>query len=188
MLVAAYQTLPPAQRDACAFALASSVLVVTVEAVKLSAARGLFTRDFTRKLMHIGVGPIFLLTWPLFSGVGLSHLWAAAVPLAMTLKFAATGLGLLRGSNAEMDIKTMSRTGSRSELLRGPLLYGLVFVCATLFAFRTVEAATSLMALCVGDGMADVVGRRLGKHKLPWSVQKRRAGLCGAEAAMCAGD
>jgi len=172
-LMGALEALPPTQRDVCAFALSSSVMLATVESVKLCASKGLFDRHFTRKLMHIAVGPIFLLLWPLFSGEGSSHLWAAAVPLAMTAKFALTGLGLL---DSEADVDAMSRTGQREELLRGPLLYGLVFVCSTALAFRTVASAASLMALCAGDGMADVIGRAVGTHKLPWSSRKSWAG------------
>ena len=91
----------------------------------------------------------------------------------MTLKFAATGLGLV-GSDAEVAL--MARSGDRAEILRGPLLYGIVFVVATLFGFRNITAAYALMCLCFGDGLADVIGRRYGHQKLPWSKKKSVAG------------
>ena len=157
-----------ASRDAQAFAATSLVMVTTVESVK--ALTGLLDRKLTRKIMHLAAGPIFLCMWPLFSRDG--KWWAAAVPLAMTLKFALTGIGLL---NLNADVEAMSRSGQPDELLRGPLIYGLVFSAATLLAFRRVVAAASLSALCAGDGMADVVGRRFGRSastKLPWSPRK----------------
>ena len=157
-----------ADRDVQAFAATSLVMVSTVESVK--ALTGLLDRKLTRKIMHLAAGPIFLCMWPLFSQNG--RWWAAAVPFFMTLKFALTGLGVLNVAN---DVEAMSRSGQPSELLRGPLVYGLVFTAATLLAFRRVVAAASLSALCAGDGMADVVGRRLGRSarmRLPWSPQK----------------
>ena len=68
----------------------------------------------------------------------------ACVPLAMTLKFALVGLGLL---DVEADVRTLSRSGDRRELLRGPLLYGVVFVVATALWFRELPASVALLAL-----------------------------------------
>mmetsp|Transcript_15318 Transcript_15318/g.46690 ORF Transcript_15318/g.46690 Transcript_15318/m.46690 type:complete len:193 (-) Transcript_15318:177-755(-) len=122
----------------------------------------------------MSAGPVFMLTWPWFGSTKTTKLWAAAVPAAMTAKFALTGLGVIR---QESEIKLMSRTGKKEELLRGPLLYGVVFTVATILGFRTPIAAGSLMALCAGDGMADIIGRRYGhSHKLPWSPRKSWAG------------
>lgn len=163
-------TLPLLSRDAQAFAASSLIMVATVESVK--ALTGFLDRKLTRKIMHLAAGPLFMLTWPFFSADRGARWWAAAVPLAMTLKFALTGLGLL---NIMGDVEAMSRSGTPSELLRGPLIYGLVFTAATVLAFRRVIAAAALMALCAGDGMADVVGRRYGgaqRMRLPWSPRK----------------
>ena len=57
----------------------------------------------------------------------------------------------------------MSRTGDRKELLRGPLCYGLIFALSTAVWWRESPLSViSLMLLCVGDGFADLVGRRYG--------------------------
>lgn len=166
----------PLSRDAQACLMSSLIMITTVECVK--ALTGLMDRKLTRKIMHLAAGPVFMLTWPFFSAEKSGRLWAAAVPLGMTLKFALTGLGVL---NIAGDVEAMSRSGERKELLRGPLIYGLVFTAATILAFREVIAAASLMALCAGDGMADVVGRRWGGAlgvKLPWSPRKSWPGSC----------
>ena len=124
----------------------------------------------------MSAGPVFMLTWPYFKGKESSWV-AACVPLAMTLKFAAVGLGWLKD---ETDLKTMSRSGAREELLHGPLLYGIVFVLVTGCFFRDLIAASALLALCFGDGFADMVGRNLGgRHRLPWSPRKSWAGSAG---------
>jgi dolichol kinase len=171
--IAATTKLP---HDAVAYAASAAIMVATVESVKVFARRGVLSSYLTRKLMHMAAGPVFILTWPFFKS-RRSGWVAAGVPLAMTLKFALVGLGILQGPIAEADVRTMSRTGRREELLRGPVLYGVVFVMTTGLFFRDMIAAAAMMALCFGDGMADVVGRRYGtKHKLPWSPRKSWAG------------
>lgn len=70
----------------------------------------------------------------------------------------------------------MQRTGDRTELLRGPLLYGLVIAALTALFWRDSPAgALGIAVLCAGDGMADIVGRRYGdSNKLFYSPQKAR--------------
>ncbi len=166
--------------DLVATAASAAIIVGAVELVKAAAARELLDRSSARKLMHVSVGPIFLLTWRFFSGGPNSPLCAALVPAAMTAKFALTGLGILRGSflGADAEVRAMSRTGRREELLRGPLLYGVTFVSFTYLAFRQLGAAAALMALCVGDGLAEPVGICYGHAlgRLPWNPRKSWAG------------
>jgi phytol kinase len=71
----------------------------------------------------------------------------------------------------------MSRTGDRREILRGPLFYGIVFVAVTLIYWRdSLIGIPALMMMCGGDGIADIVGRRVNSRKLPWSPEKSLAG------------
>ena len=167
--------------DAVASVISAAIVLSVVELVKLVTQKGLVCRHHARKLMHVGVGPIFLLTWRLFSDGPHAKYYAAVVPLGMTAKFALTGLGVIRGSflGADAEVRAMSRTGNRTELLRGPLAYGITFVVCTVRGFRQVGAAAALMALCFGDGLAEPVGRRYGEAplgKLPWSPKKTWAG------------
>src|ERR1700682_4531430 len=97
------------------------------------ARRGVITPQLSRKLIHIGTGPLFLLCWHLFSSQPWARFLAALVPLAITVQFAAVGLGLLRDPAA---VQAMTRHGDPREILRGPLYYGLVFVAATLIFWR----------------------------------------------------
>ena len=75
--------------------------------------------------------------------------------------------------------------------MRGPTIYGLVFVCCTIVFWRKdPTAVVTLMILCGGgkdniieiimmicdiDGLADVVGRMFG-HSYRWSNSKSLAG------------
>ncbi len=138
------------------------------------AQRGWIDSKTSRKLIHIGTGPIFVLCWLMFPDLTLSRWLAALVPLLITAQFALVGTGILKDEAA---VKAMSRTGDRREILRGPLLYGIVFVAITLLYWKdSLIGIPALMMMCGGDGIADIVGRRLRSPKLPWSREKSIAG------------
>ena len=138
------------------------------------AHRGWIDSRTSRKLIHIGTGPIFVLCWLMYPDVWISRWLAALVPLLITVQFALVGLGILKDEAA---VKAMSRTGDRREILRGPLFYGIMFVAITLFFWKdSLIGIPALMMLCGGDGIADIVGRRVRSPKLPWSPQKTVAG------------
>ena len=138
------------------------------------AARGWIESKTSRKLIHIGTGPIFVLCWLMFPDVSISRWLAALVPLLITIQFALVGTGILKDEAA---VKAMSRTGDRREILRGPLFYGIVFVALTLIYWKdSLIGIPALMMMCGGDGIADIVGRRISSAKLPWSPDKSVAG------------
>ena len=138
------------------------------------AQRGVIESRLSRKLIHIGTGPIFVLCWLMFKDVFISRWLAALVPLLITAQFVLVGTGVVRDEAA---VKAMSRTGDRREILRGPLFYGLVFVAVTLLYWKdSLIGIPALMMMCGGDGIADVIGRRVHSPKLPWSPQKSVAG------------
>jgi phytol kinase len=168
-------------QDVVAIALTFGVALTWLRAVDALAARGVIEQRLSRKIIHIGTGPLFLLCWNFFSAQFAARFLAALVPLAITAQFLLVGTGVIRDPAA---VQAMSRTGDRREILRGPLYYGLVFVACTLLFWRTeVPGAIALMVLCGGDGLADLVGRRYGRARLPFSPGKSWAG----SAAMLAG-
>ena len=74
-------------------------------------------------------------------------------------------------------VDAMSRTGDRREILRGPLFYGIAFVVLTILFWRESPVGmVALMILCGGDGLADILGKKIPSPKLPWSPQKSLAG------------
>lgn len=138
------------------------------------AHRGLIESRLSRKLIHIGTGPIFVLCWLMYPDVPISRWLAALVPLLITAQFALVGTGILKDDAA---VKAMSRTGDRREILRGPLFYGVMFVAMTLLYWKdSLIGIPALMMMCGGDGVADIVGRRVRSPKLPWSPEKSVAG------------
>jgi phytol kinase len=138
------------------------------------AQRGWIDSRTSRKLIHIGTGPIFVVCWLMYPDVWISRWLAALVPLLITVQFALVGFGVIKDEAA---VKAMSRTSDRREILRGPLFYGIMFVFITLFYWKdSLIGIPALMMLCGGDGIADIVGRRVSSPKLPWSPNKSMAG------------
>ena len=93
------------------------------------AHRGWIDGQLSRKIIHMGTGPIYVLCWLLFPGKPADRYLAALVPGMITIQFALVGLGILKDQAA---VKAMSRSGNPRELLRGPLFYGIVFVILTI--------------------------------------------------------
>lgn len=138
------------------------------------AHRGWIESRLSRKIIHIGTGPIFVLCWLLFDDGSAARWMAALVPFAITVQFALIGLGIIKD---EASVKSMSRSGDAKELLRGPLFYGISFVALTLVFWKdSPVGVVALMLLCGGDGIADMVGRGIKSAKLPWSREKSVAG------------
>jgi phytol kinase len=138
------------------------------------AHRGWIDSKTSRKLIHIGTGPIFVLCWLMFPDQPVSRWLAALVPLLITVQFALVGTGLMKDEAA---VKAMSRSGDRREILRGPLFYGIMFVAITVIYWKdSLIGIPALMMMCGGDGIADIVGRRIRSAKLSWSPEKSVAG------------
>ena len=152
------------------FALALAFLRI----MDFFAHKGWIESKLSRKLIHIGTGPLFILCWLMFKDAPEARWLAALVPFAITAQFALVGLGIMKD---DASVQAMSRTGDRREILRGPLFYGIMFVLLTILFWKDSPIGiVALMMMCGGDGVADLVGRRLKSPKLPWSIEKTLAG------------
>lgn len=142
-----------------------------------SAQRGWISSRTSRKIIHVGTGPLFVVCWLLFPGAPVDRFLAALIPLLITIQFFLVGVGVIQDEAA---VQAMSRSGDRREILRGPLMYGVVFVSLTvLFWYDSPVGIIALMILCGGDGLADVLGRRFGRRRLPWNRDKTWVGSAG---------
>jgi len=151
--------------------IAVVILLALVQLNALMQKKGKVSQIITRKFVHIFAGPIFVVTWMLFSGEIVSHYLAVIVPLLFVLQFLAIGTGVMKN---ESFVSSMSRTGDPRELLEGTLYYAIVMVLMTFFWFYVpstgIEYAnpTALLIIgCVsgGDGLADIIGRKFGGDK-----------------------
>jgi phytol kinase len=166
--------MEPAMNPYLATLLTFAIAVFFLRLMDYIAHRGWFESRLSRKLIHIGTGPIFVLCWLMYPDVPISRWLAALVPLLITAQFALVGTGMIKD---EVAVKAMSRTGDRREILRGPLFYGIVFAVVTLLYWKDSPVGIpALMMMCGGDGIADIVGRRVHSPKLPWSREKSLAG------------
>jgi len=148
-----------------AFGVTFAAALIWLRVNDFLAHRGFISGPLSRKLIHMGTGPIFVLCWLLFPDTLTSRFLAALIPLAITAQFALVGLGVVKDQAA---VDAMSRTGQREEILRGPLFYGIVFVVLTLVYWRdSLIGIVALMLLCGGDGLADIVGKRIKSAAIP---------------------
>lgn len=172
--------------DGKALAYSFGVLGGFDKVVQYLAAQRVLSRPAARKVMHCGAGPLFLCCWPWFSAAPSARYWASVGPMALTLKAFLAGAGIVDDPKT---VASMSRSGDRRELLRGPTLYGTVFVAATVSCWRSLAGIIALVALCAGDGFAEIVGRSpLGRRgpRLPWCPRKSLAGsLAFFAATLC---
>jgi len=142
-----------------------------------AAQRGWIGSQLSRKIIHMGTGPLFVLTWLLFNDNQSARFLAALVPGLISVQFLLVGLGVIQDPAA---VEAMSRSGERREILRGPLFYGLVFVILTVVYWKDSPIGIlALMLMCGGDGLADILGRRYGRLKLPWNADKSWLGSLG---------
>lgn len=160
-----------------ALAVTFVLSLVFLRSMDFIAHRGWMDSKLSRKVIHIGTGPLFVLCWLIFRDSPEARWLAALVPFAITVQFAMIGLGLMKD---ESSVKAMSRTGDPKEILRGPLYYGVMFVVLTLVYWKDSPIGIiALMMMCGGDGIADIVGRQIKSPKLPWSSEKSIAGTLG---------
>ena len=163
--------------DFIALIITFALIITWLRVNDFVAHRGWISSRLSRKIIHIGTGPVFVLCWLLFPNTSLSRYLASLVPLAITLQFLLVGIGVIRDEYA---VNAMSRTGNPREILRGPLFYGIVFVvCTFVFWYDSPIGIIALMLMCGGDGFADIVGRKFGRSHIPWNPTKTWIGSLG---------
>ncbi len=158
--------------DLVATVISIVILLAIVQINAYIQKKGKVSPIITRKLVHILAGPVFVVTWMLFSGEIVSHYVAVIVPLLFLLQFITIGLGVIKN---ESFVASMSRSGDPRELLQGTLYYSIVMVLMTYFWFYVPSTGISnanptalLIIGCVsgGDGLADIIGRKFGRKKI----------------------
>lgn len=165
------------ENNLLALVITFALSIAWLRVIDFAAHRGWIESRLSRKIIHIGTGPIFVFCWLLFENTPSARYLAALIPLLITIQFFLIGIGVI---DDDASVKAMSRSGDRREILYGPLLYGITFVLLTIvFWFDSPIGMIALMVLCGGDGMAEIMGTRFGKSKLPWSNTKSWVGSLG---------
>jgi len=176
----------PLAWDAGSAVFSLLITLAWLKSVSLATRAGALAPNFSRKLVHSTCGTGFMLLWCIYSDAPSARLLAAVVPALQLVRLWLAGSSTEDASSSEL-VSTLSRTGKRKEALGGPFLYTWVLLAATLLGFRSVVAAVAVCQMAVGDGVADIVGRRWGTIKWPFSDSKSYAGtgafVVGAWAA-----
>ncbi len=165
--------------DIIAMVIALVLLLLVVKVNGQIQKSGKLPTYVTRKIVHILVAPIFVLTWLLFTGTNSSRYIALIVPVLFIVQFTAIGTGLMKDEDS---VRSMSRSGDPKELLKGTLFYSIMIAVVTLFWFYIPSGGIAnanpgafviIGCLAGGDGFADIIGRKFGGTK--------KFGIGGAE-------
>lgn len=137
------------------------------------------SRD-ARKIIHTLSAPLFMLLWPLYSGAYGARVFASIVPLLNTLKLYLAGTDSGSGDETELAV-AISRSGDANEALGGPFVYVLVLLFSTLvFWTDSPIGIVAISNMAIGDGVADLIGRRFGSTN-KWSFNKSKS-MAGSAA------
>ena len=134
---------------------------------------GVTSQYLSRKLVHMGSGPLFLVFWPLFSTTRGGQLAAISVPVMSLARLMVAGKAAEGSERGAELVRAISRSGDKHEALEGPFKYTIVLLLATIFGWRSPVSAVAICQMGIGDGMADVMGRRFGSRRAPSSGPRR---------------
>lgn len=141
--------------------------------------RGIIDVKLSRKAIHTTSAPLFMLFWPLYSSSNYAGLIAALVPAVQLLRLWSAGItNKQTGSSSDAGlVGAISRSGNKAEALGGPLIYTAVLLLVTLAFFKSSPVGiVTLSQMAIGDGLADIVGRKWGSAKWPFSSSKSYVG------------
>ena len=108
------------------------LVMMVVQCNALIQKSGKLDQVITRKLVHIFVGPVYCISWLLFSGMIFSRFIAMIVPGFFILAFVLVGTGKIENENL---VNSMSRSGDPKELLQGTLHYAIIMLIVTILWF-----------------------------------------------------
>ncbi|KAJ0083561.1 hypothetical protein Patl1_31054 [Pistacia atlantica] len=170
----------PLLSDVCASVLSAGIALSLLRLWEETAKRQLCDQYLNRKLVHISIGLAFMLCWPMFSSGPRGAILASLTPGVNVIRMLLVGSGMWK-DEATFVLKLVPCI---RELLKGPLYYAITVTLACAVYWRTSpNAIAAICNLCAGDGMADVVGRRLGRQKLPYNRNKSVAGSIAMASA-----
>lgn len=150
-----------------------------------------YGRFSSRQALHVLLSSSCILFWPLFVVREDDWSWQlnVLVPSVMMARFFYKG-AILKDPE-DVEVRSVSRSSSPSELLLGPLLWAAVLTFLGLYRFRTKESAIQIAAVGIGDALAPWFGSWYGRHvyHMPLaSGQKTMEGsLLGVFLGTCVG-
>lgn len=117
--------------------------------------------EISRKIIHIAAGS-WLVFWLLYDPSHWTKYLNVFPAFLWTILLLYKGFFSKPGDKA---VQTMTRTGDRKELLRGPLYFTIVMTIMGTIFYSSPIALTAMGFLGWGDGLAPVIGKKFGKIK-----------------------
>jgi len=139
-----------------------------------SDARSVSKRDIIRETIHVGG---FLV--PVFSAaLALSRLLVAFLIFIVTLVYVMSELARLQGFNFPITSTITWNAAITSEIyefVTSPIFFAVgIFLALILFPFPVGSASIAIFTL--GDSLATLFGKRLGRHVFPYNKGKKIEG------------
>ncbi|MFH0733918.1 MAG: phosphatidate cytidylyltransferase [bacterium] len=131
-----------------------------------------FPQDISRKIIHIAAGS-WLFFWLFYD----NSTWTKYLNILPGLVWFV--LLIIKGFWADENdeaVKTMTRTGNKKELLKGPLYFTIIMSFLGTFFYRQEIAVISMGILGWGDGLAPIIGKKFGTIKYKVFVEKSLQG------------
>ncbi|EAL45593.1 phosphatidate cytidylyltransferase, putative [Entamoeba histolytica HM-1:IMSS-B] len=152
----------------------------------------IITSYTSRKIVHISLGVCEIVMWGCYSEEPTARIWGSMCCILYLFVFLIFGMGWIKGPIADFLIATVCRNGDYKEMLYGPLNYCCIMTFLSLLYWRNYPASIiGMMIMLTGDGMAEIIGKMIGKTQLknPWGKTKTIEGaiavmVCGAVGAM----
>ncbi|KAF8012266.1 hypothetical protein BT93_I0411 [Corymbia citriodora subsp. variegata] len=135
--------------DALAIVMSSSIILSVLRLFEETAKRGLFDQKLNRKLVHVSVGLVFMLCWPLFSSGQRGALLAATSIGINIIRMLLVGAGIWKD---EATVKSMSRFGIAGNFLKGRYtmlsrLHSPAHITGGLHQWQLQKYATSVLEM-----------------------------------------
>jgi dolichol kinase len=139
------------------------------EQYKLPKSRSFSRREIIRSTIHIGG---FLV--PIVSLYLLSRYVIAFLIFLVTLLYIISELARMRGFNLPIISTITLNAAVKSEMhefITAPIFYAMGIIIA-LILFSEPVGYASIATLTLGDGFAEIVGAKKGRHVLPYNRGK----------------
>jgi phytol kinase len=157
-------------QDSLSAVFTAVMATILVKIITYANEEGIYGPKVGRKLVHTLSAPLFMLFWPIFSSSDGARFFAGVVTLTNMMRLYLAGTG---GDNALAG--AISRSGDKSEALEGPFIYVCIFqACIMLFWRSSMTGIIAVNTMAVGDGMADLVGRKWGQNNR-WFFSKDKS-------------
>jgi phytol kinase len=139
-------------------------LAVVVSTALLVRRRWSEQREWSRKVVHIGTGPVVLLAW----GFGIGREWAIAAAGLVTV---ATAL-----NHRFRLLPAVEDVGRHSY---GTIAYGasITILLALFWPLQPLSVAAGVLVMAIGDGLAGLVGPQLNSPR--WSLLGQNKSVAG---------